>query len=110
MAPALQHRALGHDKHVQGQLIRHRKVDGKPPCALDCSIHRRSTISRSPSSAATLPADRPPVATRSTASRLKIPENLARRTHQARLLSSEQPPPGVHWVEGGSIVTSMAIG
>ena len=58
-------------------------------CAPYSVIHRRSTVSCSPSSAATLPANRPLLTTRSTASRLKN-SGKTRRVVLIRLLSSSE--------------------
>lgn len=59
---------------------RRRRADdaGAGACAPNCIIHRRSTVSCSPSSRATAPTDRPLTATRSTASRLNVSGNTRR--------------------------------
>jgi hypothetical protein len=55
---------------------------GPIACIREGVTHHRSTVSCSPNSLATLPTDRPLVATRSTASRLKACGNI------------RHPPPG----------------
>jgi hypothetical protein len=75
---------------------------GPIACIREGVTHHRSTVSCSPNSLATLPTDRPLVATRSTASRLKACGNIRRIALADTLLLARKPSIGVRQTGGGS--------